>query len=125
MTARGDIADFAWFLEPSERELAGWLAARGSTLDDEPATLETIDDAIDSWYGDPAIAPSLAVPIALHLGQVIVIHTATARWHAWPNGHPVVRLHADHDVDVLDLVQRRITTGAPSLTAVLDGLPAR
>ncbi len=31
---RQDLADLSWVVEPTEQELAGWLPARGRTLDD-------------------------------------------------------------------------------------------
>jgi hypothetical protein len=40
----------------------------------------------------------------LYLGTVIVGHQPHARWHVWPNGHPVIRLASGRELDVVAAV---------------------
>ena len=42
-----------------------------------------------------------------------------ASWHVWPSGHPVVRVIPKRDIDVVDLAERRISSGRPNLTGIL------
>jgi hypothetical protein len=56
--------------------------------------------------------------IGLYLGTVIVRNVLGARWHAWPNGHPVVRLHSGRELDVIALVGQRLRDGGPELLSI-------
>jgi hypothetical protein len=53
----------------------------------------------------------------LYLGTVIVRHYPGARWHIWPNGHPVVRLPSGGDLDMVAAVSNRARTRQPGLAA--------
>jgi hypothetical protein len=57
--------------------------------------------------------------VGLFLGSVLVATVSGARWHLWPNKHPVVRLADGRDYDVVALVDDRLRTGTPTLPTVL------
>jgi Family of unknown function (DUF6278) len=58
------------------------------------------------------------------LGTVIVAQVPGARWRLWPDGHPVVRLPAGRDLDVIAVAHDRVSTGAPLLADVYAGAAA-
>ena len=95
-----DANGFASYLGQRD-ELERWLAERGDTLTDTPADLACVDRAIDGWKEQPEIGPKLGNTVGLFLGSVLVRHVDGARWHVWPNGHPVVRLKSGHEYDVV------------------------
>lgn len=100
-------------------ELERWLAERGDTLTDTPADLVLVDGAIDDWKEQPDIGPKLGNTVGLFLGSVLVRQVEGARWHAWPNGHPVVRLKSGHEYDVVALAGQRVQLGTPPLASIL------
>jgi hypothetical protein len=48
------------------------------------------------------------------------MNVAGARWHVWPNGHPVIQLADGRESDVVALVAERLRTGRPTLPQVLS-----
>ncbi|MEN8584760.1 DUF6278 family protein [Burkholderia sp. RS01] len=61
----------------------------------------------------------LRVETGLFLGTVLVRNVPAAQWWLLPNGHPVVRLAENTDLDVIALARARLETGAPDLRTVL------
>ncbi len=49
---------------------------------------------------------------------MIIATVPGARWRVWPNGHPVVRLPSNRDLDVVALANDRVRKGAPLLADV-------
>jgi hypothetical protein len=98
--------------------LRAWTSDHGVNLSGEPDTLEVLDQSMDAWATDPRLAARLATDAGLYFGTVIVGHVPGARWHAWPNGHPVVRLASDCDLDVTALVDRRLVGHGPTLSTI-------
>jgi hypothetical protein len=93
--------------------------AQGRSLEETPETLAVVDGLLDGWAVDPEIGPRLGNEVGLFLGCVIVRVVAGARWHVWPNGHPVVRLPNGHEYDVVALVEQRLRANGPGLMEVL------
>lgn len=118
---RGDLPYLPLWLEPSQ--LPQWLADRGEVMTLSKEGLTVVDDAISSWQEDPEIDPALTPELGIYLGVVLVAQKAGARWHVWPNGHPVVRFAAHDDIDVLVLATQRVFHGTPKLPDVLTDLP--
>lgn len=107
--------------DPVQPELLPvWMADRGQDLTRSAEGLEAVDLAIDAWSRDPTIWTTLDLEVGKFLGVVLVDQVSGARWHAWPNGHPVVRLVSGRDVDVLAVARKRISTGTPRLADVLS-----
>ena len=99
------------------RQLRAWAAERKITLDDSPDSLAALDHALSPASEDRRRG-QLANDCGLYLGTVIVHHRPDARWHVWPNGHPVVRLAPGREVDVVAAVQNRADTGQLNLAAL-------
>ncbi|MFD1814466.1 DUF6278 family protein [Rhodococcus gannanensis] len=99
--------------------LHAWMRDRGRDLTYSSEGLEAIDLAVDELSRDPTTRTMLDLEVGKFLGVVLVSRVDGARWHAWPNGHPVVRLADDRDIDVLAIATKRISTGSPRLTEVL------
>jgi hypothetical protein len=98
--------------------LRAWASDHGVNLSGDPDTLEVLDQSMDAWAADPRLAARLATDAGLYLGIVIVGHVPGARWHAWPNGHPVVRLASDRDLDVIALVDRHLIGHGLTLSTI-------
>jgi hypothetical protein len=113
-----DAPGLAELLEHHER-LVGWLDAAGETLRYDVNGLTTVEGLIDLWNADADISPALGNELGTFFGTVMVKEVDGASWHVWPNGHPVVRLMSSRDIDVVDLVARRIASGHPTLLGVL------
>ncbi|WP_127782836.1 DUF6278 family protein [Rhodococcus sp. X156] len=109
----------------SSEELEGWLAERGQALTGSTDDLVLVDSALDDWVQDPEIAPALDNEVGMYLGDVLVQHVEGARWHVWPNGHPIVRTESGHEYDVTALVSQRVRQGKPLLPAGLEQARAR
>jgi Family of unknown function (DUF6278) len=97
--------------------LHSWARRRGIVLSGIPADLELLDQAIDErpigeFNPSRALAES---EVGLFLGTVIIGSLAGARWHLWPNGHPVIRLATGHDLDVVAMGSARLSKGVPRL----------
>jgi hypothetical protein len=114
-----DDADGLAALLGRRERLAAWLAAQGKSLEETPATLAVVDGLLDGWAVDPEIGPRLGNEVGLFLGCVIVRVVVGARWHVWPNGHPVVRLRSGHEYDVVAIVEQRLHANGPGLMEVL------
>ncbi|WP_375425733.1 DUF6278 family protein [uncultured Friedmanniella sp.] len=95
-----------------------WAEAAGADLPVSTAGVRTVEALIDTWRDSPS--PQLTNRVGLFLGTVMTREITGARWHLWPNGHPVVRLVTGEDVDVTALAAARVRSGRPSLTAVLE-----
>ncbi len=108
----------------SHQRLADWLTAAGLELEVSAAGLQTVDVMIDRWREDPTIASALSNDVGVFLGDVLLHEVSGARWHVWPNGHPVVRLAGGREIDVTGQTQTRVRKGQPHLGAVLDGAKA-
>jgi hypothetical protein len=104
-------------------QLRTWARIRhGLELDNVPADLPLLDralaearEAASSEFGGPSRIASLGSQAGLYLGTVIVASVPGARWRAWPNGHPVVRLSAGLDVDVVAIASNSVSQGSPLL----------
>jgi hypothetical protein len=95
-----------------------WAVERNVHLSNEPDALATLDGVLDEWAADPNVAPQLANEVGVYLGNMIVGNVRGARWTVWPNGHPVVGLASGSQVDVTDLVSRRLRSSGESLPAI-------
>jgi len=113
-----DASLLGGLFEDHER-LAGWLSAAGQTLRYDANGLAVVEASIDSWHGNSDVAPMLANEVGTFLGTVLVKVVDGASWHVWPSGHPVVRVIPKRDIDVVDLAERRISSGRPNLTGIL------
>lgn len=83
---------------PRLRERAG---EQGLELDDSPQSLIGLDLMSYTWGNEPRDTSHLDHDAGCYLGTVLVTNLPGARWHVWPNGHPVVRLASGRDVDVV------------------------
>lgn len=95
-----------------------WAGERDVQLSNEPDALEILDGVLNEWFTDPTIRPQLANEVGVYLGNMIVGNVPGARWTVLPNGHPVVGLASGRQVDVTDLVGRRLrgaTVGLPEI----------
>jgi hypothetical protein len=54
----------------------------------------------------------------LYLGTVMVRNLRAARWHVWPNGHPVVQLSSGRMFDVVALVNQQASRGGVHLAGL-------
>jgi len=104
---------------PSTR-LDEWARTSGFTASRDREGLALVDAHVAAWRADAEVEASLANEVGLYLGAVLVAQVPGARWHVWPNGHPVLRMRDGRDVDVTDVVARRLDGSISSLTAVLD-----
>jgi hypothetical protein len=82
--------------------------------------LNVVDDLLDEWAGDTEIGPQLGNEVGLFFGSVVVNSVPGARWHVWPNGHPVIRLATGRELDVIALVGQRLHAGGPTLPEILS-----
>jgi hypothetical protein len=98
------------------RNLRAWAGAHGGDLDDGPGSLSWLDRALDPL--SEADRRLLQVEGGLYLGTVMVGHLAGARWHIWPNGHPVVKLGSGHELDVVAIVGNPAGAGQSRLAAL-------
>lgn len=106
------------------RHLGGWLAQRGLPLRHERVGLSDVDSLLDQWRDDPEIGPMVTNEVGLFVGCVLADLVPEAHWAVWPNGHPIVA-DSGRELDVIDIVRRRLETGAPHLPDVLDEAAAR
>lgn len=100
--------------------LINWMAAAGLDLEKSAAGPRAVDAMIDAWRDDPSVAPGLSNEVGLYLGDVMLHEIRGARWHVWPNGHPVVRLEDGREFDVSAQAARRVSKGKPNLNASLE-----
>lgn len=107
------------------QRLRAWASERGVPLDDDPTSLVALDRLLDVAAADPEIGAGLSNDVGLYLGTVIVAHVPGARWYAWPNGHPVIRVQCGDDLDVLALVERRLTAHGADLAAIYAAAASR
>jgi Family of unknown function (DUF6278) len=98
---RNDFARLTHLLADC-RNLRAWARQHEVNLDDSPDSLAALDQAL-SPAGEDA-RRRLENDCGLYLGTVIVQHQPHARWHVWPNGHPVVRLASGRELDVVAAV---------------------
>jgi hypothetical protein len=91
------------------RRLRDWAHGHQVTLDDHPASLNALDQALDPRRDD--MMSLLENDCGLYLGTVMVRNLRHAQWHVWPNGHPVVRLSSGRTFDVVALVGQQASTG--------------
>jgi len=101
------------------QELRAWARALGLELTGVPADLGLLDQAIDQaigTWGRHSRMSAVGHEAGLFLGTVIVAQVPGACWRLWSNGHPVVRLPAGRDLDVVAVAHDRVSTGAPLLT---------
>ena len=73
---------------------------------------------------DPTIAPGLTNEVGIFLGDVVLHEISNARWHVWPNGHPVIRLGNGRELDVTALTRTRVRKGRPHLNTILENAAA-
>ncbi len=100
--------------------LIGWMRAAGLELEVSAAGLQTVDAMVETWRDDPSVAPGLTNDVGIFLGDVMVHEISGARWHVWPNGHPVIRLADGKEIDVTAQTSTRVRKGRPHLNAILD-----
>lgn len=106
-------------------DLASWLATEGERLERNTSGLAIVDSHIDEWREVPSIASRLSNEVGLYFGSVLVNELQGAKWHVWPNGHPVVRVASGRDVDAIELVRRRVRRKTPGLVSSLNDLRGR
>ena len=106
-------------------QLRTWARAHGLELDGDPEELglldQALEEAIDQARGElggPSRIAAVANQAGLFLGTVIIATVPGARWRPWPNGHPVVRLPSNRDLDVVALAGDRVSKGAPLLADI-------
>jgi hypothetical protein len=104
--------------------LSDWMTGAGLDLVMSDAGLRIVDAMIDRWLDDPTIAPGLTNEVGIFLGDVIFHEISNARWHVWPNGHPVIRLGNGRELDVTALTRERVRKGRPHLNTILDNAAA-
>lgn len=104
--------------------LASWLTADGRALRHDRAGLAEVDSLLDGWRDDPEIGPMLGNEVGTYLGCVVVDATPEGHWSVWPNGQPVVSV-AGQELNVIEIVARRLETGQPRLPDVLDEATGR
>lgn len=92
------------------RKLRTWAEEHGLRLDNSPASLSVIDEALDR-FADQQTAQVLANDAGSYLGTVLVRHDDHTRWQVWPNGHPVVRLPSGRELDVVAIVVEASRSG--------------
>lgn len=108
--------------------LRQWTAARGATLADAASGIEVLEGLLAGPDRNRPAPWRLRVETGLFIGTVLVRNLPVARWRLLPNGHPVVRLAENTDLDVIALARARLETGAPDLRTVLpyaESLTAR
>jgi len=97
-------------------DLRALAAAHGVTLDSHPDSLTRLDSFLHlTSEADRRVLQSEG---GLYVGTVMVRHLPGARWHVWPNGHPVVRLASGREVDVVAIVHDRVSAGEARLAAL-------
>jgi hypothetical protein len=96
--------------------LRSWAAARSISLDGTPGSLDALDRATTA--ADEQGQRALHAEGALYLGTVLVRQLPGARWHVWPNGHPVIRLASGRDLDIVAVVDDRMRAGSRGLAAI-------
>lgn len=106
-------------------QLRTWARAHGFELDGAPQELGLLDHALDEAIdqargelGGPMQIAAVGNQAGLFLGTVIIATVPGAHWRVWPNGHPVVRLPANRDLDVVVMANDRVSKGAPLLADV-------
>jgi hypothetical protein len=95
-----------------------WAGERHLVLSDGPEGLIALESVLNDWRVDPVIGHMLSNEVGLYLGGMIVETIEGAHWAVWPNGHPVVRLSSNRDIDVTDLVSQRLQGKGRSLPDV-------
>lgn len=115
--------NLAELLHRHER-LASWLAADGRALRHDRAGLTEVDSLLDGWRDDREIGPMVGNEVGPYLGCVVVDAVPEAHWSVRPNGQPVVSV-AGQELNVIEIVARRLDTGHPRLPDVLDGATER
>lgn len=99
--------------------LRQWAAARGATLADAAQGIEVLEGLLAGPEGNELAPWRLRVEAGLFIGTVLVRNLPAARWLLLPNGHPVVHLAENTDLDVIALARARLEIGAPDLRTVL------
>ena len=112
----GDPTSLQLIMRPSA-SFRSWASGQGVTLTDTAESLVAVEDRLDEWLHS-ALGPRLTNEVGRYLGSVIVANLPGARWVAWPNGHPVVRLPSGSELDTTAIVADRLATGVPTLTRV-------
>jgi Family of unknown function (DUF6278) len=98
------------------RNLRAWAQQHEVNLDASPDSLAELDHALSPASED--MRRRLDSDCGLYLGTVIVQHQHHAKWHIWPNGHPVVRLASGRELDVLAAVHDPAPGGQSRLTVL-------
>jgi hypothetical protein len=98
------------------RRLRDWAAGHQVSLDDHPGSLAALDHSLDPRR-DEAVS-WLETEGGLYAGTVLVRSLPQARWHIWPNGHPVIQLPTGQMLDVIALVSGQASTGQLHLAAL-------
>jgi len=100
--------------------LRQWSHDHGVVLNDDAQSLELLNAHIDEWNSDPGHYESVDIPneAGIYLGNVILKNVPGARWRVWPNGHPVIALASDRELDVTALVSDRLMRSGPSLQSI-------
>jgi uncharacterized protein DUF6278 len=99
--------------------LRQWASAQGEPLADAAPGLEALEGLLAKAAGNRPTPWRLRVEAGLFIGTVLVRNLSAAQWRLLPNGHPVVHLCGNTDLDVVALARARMETGAPDLRTVL------
>lgn len=99
--------------------LRQWAAHRGALLTESPSGIDVLEGLLATTGSTGPVPWRLRVETGLFIGTVLVRDLPGARWRLLPNGHPVIHLGEDSDLDVVALARARFETGAPDLRTVL------
>lgn len=100
--------------------LRSWADAHDVVLDNSIASLAELDRQLGAEEH-----PDLDMDLGLYLGTVIVTNVRSAQWHAWPNGHPVVRVRRGRTLDLTALVTDGQSHGGITLTGIYEHAASR
>jgi len=105
---------------PNSHRLERWSLSFDVVLSDDLASLEAIDVHLNEWASDPSHHEhvDLGNDVGIYLGNVIVKNVAGSRWRVWPNGHPVIALSSEKELDVIAMVGERVLGSGGSLPSI-------
>jgi hypothetical protein len=112
---------------PDSGRLRQWCLAHDVALENDSASLETLDSHLDEWSADPSHYEhvDLGNEVGIYLGNVIVTNIVAARWRVWPNGHPVISLTSGKELDVIAMVNDRLLRSGSSLPSIYTSATSR
>lgn len=105
---------------PISNRLERWSLSHDVVLSDDPTSLEALDAHLDEWAGDPSHHEhvDLGNDVGVYLGNVIVKNVPGSHWRVWPNGHPVIALSSEREIDVIAMVGERVLGSGVRLPSI-------